>query len=399
MQTEHGHLRHRRRLMAARIRERAHKARLRARRARGKPSLRAALRARKRARHARGNRVRSLRRKVSHAQKRALMSRHRARVARGASSTNPKEMRYKVLYARRAARIARAKLAREAHNKKVGKSRARRNGCLKWIWWPHSKSRNAKKSWFSRRKLGAAVSAARAAWRRAHGFNASTPNVGGGRSKPTKRGKVVWKANRGFISMTHTRNVLNLKAYCVGAHSAMVTARKGNGQLSSLGTFLYRFGVKKRTRNAFGEYIALVKTYARFYKRGLGKYLLYRMRRAMRYKGGILSWSKKHKLLVLNHSRLGLRGQPKAFRKWGVTARKFKSEVVQVRKLNAALRNAVKSRAKFKHTACRCTATRRFRKWGTCRKHFKYDKKSWCQVNAKCPKASHSKQGFKWKYC
>jgi len=326
------------------------------------------------------------------------MSRHRARVARGASSTNPKEMRYKVLYARRAARIARAKLAREAHQKKRGKSRrGRRHGCLKWIWWPHS--RNAKGRWYKNKRYGAAVSAARAAWRRAHGFNASTPNVGGGRSKPTKRGKVVWKANRGFISMTHTRNVLNLKAYCVGAHSAMVTARKGNGQLSSLGTFLYRFGVKKRTRNAFGEYIALVKTYARFYKRGLGKYLLYRMRRAMRYKGGILSWSKKHKLLVLNHSRLGLRGQPKAFRKWGVTARKFKSEVVQVRKLNAALWNAVKSRAKFKHTACRCTATRRFRKWGTCRKHFKYDKKSWCQVNAKCPKASHSKQGFKWKYC
>jgi hypothetical protein len=324
--------------------------------------------------------------------------RHAARVARGYSN-NPKEMRYKVLYARRAARIARAKLAREAHNKKVGKSRARRNGCLKWIWWPHSKSRSAKKSWFSRKKLGAAVSAARAAWRRAHGFNASTPNVGGGRNKPQNRGKVVWKANRGFISQTHTRNVLNLKAYCVGAHSSMVTARKGNGQLSSLGTFLYRFGVKKRTKNAFGEYTSLVKTYTRFYKRGLGKYLLYRMKRAMRYKGGVLSWSKKHKLLVLNHARLGLRGQPKAFRKWGVTARKFKSAVKSVRKLNAALWNAVKSRAKFKHSSCRCTATKGWKKWGTCRKHFKYDKKAWCQTNKRCPGASHSKQGFKWRYC
>merc|ERR1712167_446692 len=119
------------------------------------------------------------------------------------------------------------------------------------------------------------------------------PNVGGGKTKPGNPGKEIWKANRGFISMTHARNVLNLKAYRVASHGKLVVARKGNSQLSSLGTFLYRFGVKKKTPNAFGEYTALVKTSTRFYTRGLGLYMLRMMKAAMRRPNGILVWSRK----------------------------------------------------------------------------------------------------------
>merc|ERR1712093_423781 len=256
--------------------KRAIRARNLARKARGRrnvrPNMRAALRARERARKARHmHHWRKFhgkqRRKLITADKKARALRHRAREARQKTSKrSPNEMFNKMNYAREIARKARMGLTRERSRKKIGRMRRGGNRCLKWIWCPHSK--NARKDWFKNRKYNAAVVAARNTWRAAHGFNASTPNVEGEKTKPDAVGKEIRKANRGFISQTHARNVLNLKAYCVASHEKMVTARKGNGQLSSLGTFLYRFGVKKKSRNVFGEYTALVKTYTRFYKRG-----------------------------------------------------------------------------------------------------------------------------------
>jgi len=338
------------------------------------------------------------RRKLMNADNKARALRHRAREARmKTAKKNPNEMFNKMNYAREIARKARMGLTRERSRKRMGRMRKGGNRCLKWIWWPHSK--NARKNWYKNRHYNAAVAAARNAWRAAHGFNASTPNVEGGKTKPSNGGKEVWKANRGFISMTHARNVLDLKAYCLASHTKMVTARKGNGQLSSLGTFLYRFGVKKRTRNAFGEYTALVKTYTRFYTRGLGLYMLKMMKAAMRRPNGILAWSRTKSMMLLNHKRLGLRGQPKSFRKWGVRKNQFNAAVKGVRRLNSALWNAVKSRSSFKKSTCKCTSTRKWNKYGSCRKHFKYDSKPWCQVAKVCPGSSHSKAGFKWRYC
>jgi len=387
---------------------RAIRARNLARKARGgrsrvRPNMRAAIRARERARKARHMQHwrrfhGKQRRKLVAADNKARALRHAAREARQKTSKrNPNEMFNKMNYAREIARKARTGLTRERSQKKIGRMRRGGNRCLKWIWWPHSKV--ARKDWYKNKKYSDAVTAARNAWRAAHGFNASTPNVEGGKTKPTNIGKEIWKANRGFISMTHARNVLNLKAYCVASHQKMVTARKGNGQLSSLGTFLYRFGVKKKSRNAFGEYTALVKTYTRFYTRGLGLYMLRMMKAAMRRPNGILVWSRKKTSMLLNHKRLGLRGEPKAFRKWGVTKNQYKAAVKQVRRLNSTLWNAVKSRASFKKSTCKCTSTQKWPKYSTCRKHFKYDSKPWCQVAKVCPGSSHSRQGFKWRYC
>lgn len=365
--------------------------------------MRSALRARARARKARHMRhwrkfSGKQRKKLIRADNKARRLRHAAREARNKNGKkNPNEMFNKMRYAREVARKARMGLTRERSRKRLGRIRRGKNACLKWIWWPHSET--ARKNWFKTKKYTSAVNAARNAWRAAHGFNASTPNVGGGKTKPGNPGKEIWKANRGFISMTHARNVLNLKAYCVASHGKLVVARKGNSQLSSLGTFLYRFGVKKKTPNAFGEYTALMKTYTRFYTRGLGLYMLRMMKSAMRRNGGVLVWSSRKTMILLNHSRLGLRGQPKAFRKWGVRKNQFTGAVKQVRRLNAALWKAVKSRAGFKKSLCKCMGTSKWPKYKTCRKHFKYDKQPWCQVHKMCPGASHSRQGFKWRYC
>merc|ERR1711881_525675 len=116
--------------MHHRAREAVAKARIRARRARrgrgkGRRVLERARKARGRGRKKWSKFKGRYAKQLGRADKKARNMRHAARVARGYSN-NPKEMRYKVLYARRAARIARAKLAREAHNKKVGKSRASR---------------------------------------------------------------------------------------------------------------------------------------------------------------------------------------------------------------------------------------------------------------------------------
>merc|ERR1711988_645121 len=362
-----------------------------------------ALRAREKARKARHMRHwrkfhGKQRKKLIRADNKARRLRHAAREARqNNGKNNPNEMFNKMRYAREVARKARMGLTRERSRKRLGRIRRGKNGCLKWIWWPHSET--ARKDWFKTKKYTSAVNAARNAWRAAHGFNASTPNVEGRKTKPDARGKEIWKANRGFISMTHARNVLNLKAYCVASHGKLVVARKGNSQLSSLGTFLYRFGVKKKTRNAFGEYTALMKTYSRFYTRGLGLYMLRMMKSAMRRNGGVLVWSSRKTMILLNHSRLGLRGQPKAFRKWGVRKNQFTGAVKQVRRLNSPLWKAVKNRAGFKKSLCKCQGTSKWPKYKTCRKHFKYDKQPWCQVAKMCPGASHSRQGFKWRYC
>merc|ERR1711881_101702 len=60
-------------------------------------------------------------------------------------------------------------------------------------------------------------------------------------------------------SLVH--NILHLKAYCLGVHSKIKGMLKA-GPLSTLETFLYRFGAHNH-KDAIGEYLKLYKYYSR----------------------------------------------------------------------------------------------------------------------------------------
>jgi hypothetical protein len=229
-------------------------------------------------------------------------------------------------------------------------------------------------------------------WKRRHGVNANIPNLSNLKSKPFSKRKVLrWVVQR----RVHTRNVMALKAYCVAAHSKLRRTKRGNKMISSLGTFLYRFGAKRRG-NAIGEYGALLKTYRRFYKYGLGRYLLNALSRSMRHKGVL---TRRGKLWVLKHNTLGLRHHVKDFDKWGVSNRVFQHALKGVMKREKGVVRAAKAGKKFRKSHCTCQTTHRFKKYGTCKKWFKYDKAPWCQVHSGCKGATKMKSGFKWKPC
>jgi len=292
----------------------------------------------------------------------------------------------KVRVARWKARKARAKLTHERSQKKDAR-------CLHWIWWP---KRRANHHWYKSAHYARVVERARMAYRRRFGFAAKTPALS---AVPIRKKRVYRQANYGNVPKRLLTNVFELKAYCISVHEVMLAAKKGNKKLSSIGSFLYRFGVDKRTRNAFGEFKALTRSYKKFYKYGINKYVFDNAAKAMSSGPGILFM--RDKRVKLNHKMLGLQtGEAQAFDKWSVRWKPFLRAVHEVKYNNGYLSQALKARKEFKKEQCKCKMTRRFARFGKCAKHMAYDRKPWCVVNSRCEGASYNRRyKFKWQYC
>merc|ERR1711881_141912 len=292
----------------------------------------------------------------------------------------------KVRVARWKARKARAKLTHERSQKKDAR-------CLHWIWWP---KRRANHHWYKSAHYARVVERARMAYRRRFGFAAKTPALS---AVPIRKKRVYRQANSGNVPKRLLTNVFELKAYCISVHEVMLAAKKGNKKLSSIGSFLYRFGVDKRTRNAFGEFKALTRSYKKFYKYGINKYVFDNAAKAMSSGPGILFM--RDKRVKLNHKMLGLQtGEAQAFDKWSVRWKPFLRAVHEVKYNNGYLSQALKARKEFKKEQCKCKMTRRFARFGKCAKHMAYDRKPWCVVNSRCEGASYTRRyKFKWQYC
>merc|ERR1711959_71987 len=292
----------------------------------------------------------------------------------------------KVRVARWKARKARAKLTHERSQKKDAR-------CLHWIWWP---KRRANHHWYKSAHYARVVERARMAYRRRFGFAAKTPALS---AVPIRKKRVYRQANYGNVPKRLLTNVFELKAYWISVHEVMLAAKKGNKKLSSIGSFLYRFGVDKRTRNAFGEFKALTRSYKKFYKYGINKYVFDNAAKAMSSGPGILFM--RDKRVKLNHKMLGLQtGEAQAFDKWSVRWKPFLRAVHEVKYNNGYLSQALKARKEFKKEQCKCKMTRRFARFGKCAKHMAYDRKPWCVVNSRCEGASYNRRyKFKWQYC
>merc|ERR1711939_975733 len=292
----------------------------------------------------------------------------------------------KVRVARWKARKARAKLTHERSQKKDAR-------CLHWIWWP---KRRANHHWYKSAHYARVVERARMVYRRRFGFAAKTPALS---AVPIRKKRVYRQANYGNVPKRLLTNVFELKAYCISVHEVMLAAKKGNKKLSSIGSFLYRFGVDKRTRNAFSEFKALTRSYKKFYKYGINKYVFDNAAKAMSSGPGILFM--RDKRVKLNHKMLGLQtGEAQAFDKWSVRWKPFLRAVHEVKYNNGYLSQALKARKEFKKEQCKCKMTRRFARFGKCAKHMAYDRKPWCVVNSRCEGASYNRRyKFKWQYC
>jgi len=208
------------------------------------------------------------------------------------------------------------------------------------------------------------------------------------------------------------RNVLALKAYCVAEHDKLLAMKKSS-QLSALGSFLYSFGdnSKKLKVNAVGEYVSMYRSYNKFYKTGLGKYLLSRLHSALLKSGGILTaqlttvkhWGRISSVpaMVLKHRALGLSALPSMFTKLALPVPAFTKALQKVRKSN----KITVASTQFQADGCKCQVPRNlvrkkaFHNMGsTCRKWFAYDKKPWCFVNKGCSGAIKTRGGL-FKYC
>merc|ERR1712139_63791 len=99
--------------------------------------------------------------------------------------------------------------------------------------------------------------------------------MGGKKAKPWRMRR-VWRHVLRFMpnELKWSNHVMALKAFCVATHHKMRNAKRGNSVISSLGTFLFRFGLRKTRANALAEYSSLMKNYKRFYRYGMGKYLM-----------------------------------------------------------------------------------------------------------------------------
>jgi len=122
-------------------------------------------------------------------------------------------------------------------------------------------------------------------------------------------------------------------------------------------SFLHRFGARNR-KDAIGEYLSLYKHYQRkSYKRGLGKYLFSRMRRAMSEKHGIVAVvirsyhdmfpmdkraMDETEWILLKHRDLGLKSLPVMFKKLALTSKGYHQFLRIANKANGATLRALK---------------------------------------------------------
>jgi len=222
--------------------------------------------------------------------------------------------------------------------------------------------------------------------------------------------KIVKRVLRVELTTTLVRNVMNLKAYCVGAHGKMASMKRSS-QLTALGNFLYRFG-QKPNPNSVGEYIGMYRSYMKFYNVGIGHYLIQRLHAALSNKNGILTAKmittkrdgvlRSRPSMMLKHRTLGLQSLPHMFKKLALPVPKYTKNLRIVKKTN----KVTVASAQFEADGCRCTgrATKSrnpfMKKLGkTCKKWFSYDKKPWCFVNPQCHGAIHASDGGQFRYC
>merc|ERR1719163_1429945 len=300
-----------------------------------------------------------------------------------------REVRQKSI--RREARELRGKKVRELKGrqwkKKFDYSKIQRQFCIKWAWVRiedyHRKKKMIKNRW-----------------------RPSGPRHAG--KVPIKN--IVHRILKVEMTVTLVRNVLHLKAYCLGAHRKLLNMKRSS-QLSALGHFLYRFG-KKKGGNNVGEYVALYRSFMKYYNKGIDKYLIERLHHSMQDKSGILKAGilpfrvegirKAKPAMMLKHHDLGLQTLPRMFVKMALPVSKYQSLLRVVRKTN----KVTVASAQFEADGCRCTGrpskakSAFLRNLGkTCKKWFGYDKKPWCFVNPKCHGAIKAADGGLFKYC
>jgi len=292
--------------------------------------------------------------------------------------------------AREVARKARGRLANE-------RKRKNHSRCLKWMWWP-VKPKNH--HWYRNKRFSQVAEFSRRAWRRANGYAASTPRMDFG---PKGKGRVERATFQGKVQPRLMRNVLFLKAMALAVHDKMRTAKQGNKPLSAIGTFMWRFGVRKSTSNAYGEYRALAAHYTKFYKAGIGSYIMRHLKKSMRLGNGLVKHFRGY--VYFSHSALGLRTMPDIFDKWSARETVYDRLLRTTAKLNSYILSFAKGRRKFTKDKCMCTTSHlpqsnQFKRFGVCKTHFAYDKQPWCIVNWGCKKAELNKgMGFKWRTC
>jgi len=271
--------------------------------------------------------------------------------------------------------------------KKFDYSKVQRQYCVKWAWVRiedyHRKKKMIKNRW-----------------------RPSGPRHAG--KIPIKN--IVHRILKVQMTVTLVRNVLHLKAYCLGAHRKLLNMKRSS-QLSALGHFLYRYGKRKGSNNV-GEYVALYRSFMKYYNKGIDKYLIDRLHAAMQDKSGILSARllpfhvegipKRKPAMMLKHRDLGLQTLPRMFVKMALPVSKYQSLLRTVRKTN----KITVASAQFEADGCRCTGRPSkskspfLRNLGkTCKKWFGYDKKPWCFVNKKCHHAVKAADGGLFKYC
>merc|ERR1711939_987271 len=200
--------------------------------------------------------------------------------------------------------------------KKFDYSKVQRQYCVKWAWVRiedyHRKKKMIKNRW-----------------------RPSGPRHAG--KIPIKN--IVHRMLKVQMTVTLVRNVLHLKAYCLGAHRKLLNMKRSS-QLSALGHFLYRYGKRKGSNNV-GEYVALYRPFMKYYNKGIDKYLIDRLHAAMQDKSGILSARllpfhvegipKRKPAMMLKHRDLGLQTLPRMFVKMALPVSKYQSLLRAVR--------------------------------------------------------------------
>jgi len=220
--------------------------------------------------------------------------------------------------------------------------------------------------------------------------------------KPPAPKPIPWKKVK--VQPKFGGNVLAFKAFCVLSHNKIKAMSKHSNNLSSLGSFLIRYGARQSS-NALGEYAALHKAYLHFYKLGLGKYMIRRLHTAL-HNGGALTdiVSMGHTYKTLSYYRLGLVTQPSMFDKIKISLRNFVKALSDTTKRNKKMVYSVKFHSKHN---CKCQPPKKsvltfvnHRLIGArCHKWFAYDKKPWCYVDKACKGATKAQTGMYYAVC
>lgn len=222
--------------------------------------------------------------------------------------------------------------------------------------------------------------------------------------KPPAPKPIPWK--KLTIKQRFGRNVLRLKAFAIVSRSKFKDMQGATSNLSSLASLLIRLGARQ-SNNALGEFMALYGAYKRFYKSGIGRYMLTRLDHAL-HKGGALaditSVVGKHAYKTLSYYRLGLVTMPAMFNSIRVPLVNYVKAETDTFNRNKKFVYSVKFHSRHN---CRCTPPPKspltvvnHKLIGAqCHKWFAYDKNPWCYVHKGCKGAQKSQTGMYYAVC